>query len=59
MMSHRDYLPVWLSVTIVRLSRVVDHCDNAITYKAQRDKMPENPPKLANAAITDYADASA
>ena len=38
---------------IVRLSWVVNHYrDNAITYKAQRDKMPENP-KLANAAITD------
>ena len=38
---------------IVCLSWAVNHYrDNAITYKAQRDKMPENP-KLANAAITD------
>ena len=36
---------------IVRLSWAVNHYrDNAITYKAQRDKMPENW-KLANAAI--------
>ena len=38
---------------IVCLPRAVNHYrDNAITYKAQRDKMPENL-KLANAAITD------
>ena len=38
---------------IVCLSWAVNHYrDNAITYKAQRDKMPENC-KLANAAITD------
>ena len=39
---------------IVCLSWAVNHYrDNAITYKAQRDKkMPENW-KLANAAITD------
>ena len=37
---------------IVCLSWAVNHYrDNAITYKAQRDKMPEN--LLANAAITD------
>ena len=37
---------------IVCLSWAVNHYrDNAITYKAQRDKMPEL--KLANAAITD------
>ena len=37
---------------IVCLSWAVNHYrDNAITYKAQRDKMPEN--WLANAAITD------
>ena len=36
---------------IVCLSWAVNHYrDNAITYKAQRDKMPENP-GLANAAI--------
>ena len=38
---------------IVCLSWAVNHYrDNAITYKAQRQKMPENW-KLANAAITD------
>ena len=37
---------------IVCLSWAVNYRDNAITYKAQRDKMPENW-KLANAAITD------
>ena len=38
---------------IVRLSWAVNHYrDNAITYKAQRDKNAENW-KLANAAITD------
>ena len=38
---------------IVCLSWAVNHYrDNAITYKAQRDKMPENW-KLANAVITD------
>ena len=43
---------------IVCLSWAVNHYrDNAITYKAQRDKMPEEL-KLANAAITGHADAS-
>ena len=38
---------------IVRLSWAVNHYrDNAITYKAQRDKNAREP-KLANAAITD------
>ena len=37
---------------IVCLSWAVNHYrDNAITYKAQRDKMPKG--RLANAAITD------
>ena len=36
-----------------RLPRAVNHyCDNAITYKAQRDKNAREL-KLANAAITD------
>ena len=50
--SHRDYLR---SVTpiIVCLSWAVNHYrDNAITYKAQRDKNAREL-KLANAAITD------
>ena len=49
--SHRDYLRSVICI-IVCLSWAVNHYrDNAITYKAQRDKMPEL--KLANAAITD------
>ena len=40
--SHRDYLRAWLSAH-VRLSWAVNHYrDNAITYKAQRDKNAEN-----------------
>ena len=40
--SHRDYLRSGYRI-IVRLSWAVNHYrDNAITYKAQRDKMPEN-----------------
>ena len=39
---------------IVCLSWAVNHYrDNAITYKAQRDKNAEEELKLANAAITD------
>ena len=39
---------------IVCLSWAVNHYrDNAITYKAQRDKNAREDPKLANAAITD------
>ena len=42
-----------------RLLRAVNHYrDNAITYKAQRDKNAREL-KLANAAITGHADASA
>ena len=37
---------------IVCLSWAVNHQDNAITYKAQRDKNARES-KLANAAITD------
>ena len=40
--SHRDYLRSVICI-IVCLSWAVNHYrDNAITYKAQRDKMPEN-----------------
>ena len=50
--SHRDYLRLVIC-TIVRLSWAVNHYrDNAITYKAQRDKNAREL-KLANAAITD------
>ena len=50
--SHRDYLRS-LVITIVCLSWAVNHYrDNAITYKAQRDKNAREL-KLANAAITD------
>ena len=39
--SHRDYLRS--GYLHHRLSWAVNHYrDNAITYKAQRDKMPEN-----------------
>ena len=49
--SHRDYLR--LVICIVCLSWAVNHYrDNAITYKAQRDKNAREL-KLANAAITD------
>ena len=50
--SHRDYLALVICI-IVCLSWAVNHYrDNAITYKAQRDKNAREP-KLANAAITD------
>ena len=50
--SHRDYLALVITI-IVCLSWAVNHCrDNAITYKAQRDKNAREL-KLANAAITD------
>ena len=50
--SHRDYLALVICI-IVCLSWAVNHCnDNAITYKAQRDKNAREL-KLANAAITD------
>ena len=48
--SHRDYLR-WIFI-IVCLSWAVNRTDNAITYKAQRDKNVREL-KLANAAITD------
>ena len=50
--SHRDYLRS-MACIIVCLSWAVNHYrDNAITYKAQRDKNAREL-KLANAAITD------
>ena len=50
--SHRDYLRSEYRI-IVCLSWAVNHYrDNAITYKAQRDKNAREL-KLANAAITD------
>ena len=50
--SHRDYLALVICI-IVCLSWAVNHYrDNAITYKAQRDKNAREL-KLANAAITD------
>ena len=54
--SHRDYLRSGY-LHHRRLSWAVNHYrDNAITYKAQRDKNAREP-KLANAAITGHADA--
>ena len=51
--SHRDYSPALVICIIVCLSWAVNHYrDNAITYKAQRDKNAREL-KLANAAITD------
>ena len=46
-------ISLWLSASSVCLSWAVNHYrDNAITYKAQRDKNAREL-KLANAAITD------
>ena len=50
--SHRDYLPLWLSSSSACLGLLIITRDNAITYKAQRDKNAREL-KLANAAITD------
>ena len=51
--SHRDYISALVICIIVCLSWAVNHYrDNAITYKAQRDKNAREL-KLANAAITD------
>ena len=44
--------PLWLSASSICLSWAVNRRDNAITYKAQRDKNAREL-KLANAAITD------
>ena len=49
--SHRDYPPLWLSASS-SACHVNHYRDNAITYKAQRDKNAREL-KLANAAITD------
>ena len=49
--SHRDYLALVICI-IVCLSWANHYRDNAITYKAQRDKNAREL-KLANAAITD------
>ena len=46
--------PLWLSASSSASSWAVNHYrDNAITYKAQRDKKCQRILKLANAAITD------
>ena len=49
--SHRDY-SAWLSASSFAHAAVNHYRDNAITYKAQRDKNAREL-KLANAAITD------
>ena len=52
--SHRDY-SLWLSAlasTSACHGLLISYRDNAITYKAQRDKNAREL-KLANAAITD------
>ena len=50
--SHRDY-PLWLSASSFAChGLLIITVDNAITYKAQRDKNAREL-KLANAAITD------
>ena len=55
--SHSRLSPLWLSAITVCLSWAVNHYrDNAITYKAQRDKNARE--LLANAAPR-HADASA
>ena len=52
-MSHRDYLRSGYLASSSGLSCNANHYrDNAITYKAQRDKNAREL-KLANAAITD------
>ncbi|WP_407254505.1 hypothetical protein [Escherichia coli] len=41
--NNRDYSALVICVIVSCLSWAVNHYrDNAITYKAQRDKMPEN-----------------
>ena len=50
--SHRDYLRSGLSASSSACQAVNHYRDNAITYKAQRDKNAREL-KLANAAITD------
>ena len=55
--SHRDYLRSAICIIVCSLWAVNHYRDNAITYKAQRDKNAREL-KLMNAAITD-TDASA
>ena len=55
--SHRDYLRSVHSHHRLPVAAVNHYRDNAITYKAQRDKNAREP-KPANAAITEHADAS-
>ena len=50
--SHRDYLRSGYLHHRSPVSNINHYRDNAITYKAQRDKNAREP-KLANAAITD------
>ena len=51
--SHRDYLRLVICIIVCLSWAVINHYrDNAITYKAQRDKNAREL-KLANAAITD------
>ena len=40
--SHRDYLRSAICIIVCSSWAVNHYRDNAITYKAQRDKMPEN-----------------
>ena len=52
--SHRDYLSALVICIIVCLSWAVNHYrDNAITYKAQRDKKCQRTEAGERAAITD------
>ena len=50
--SHRDYLRSGYRIIVWACRGLVNYRDNAITYKAQRDKNAREL-KLANAAITD------
>ena len=50
--SHRDYLRSAICIIGLPVAAVNHYRDNAITYKAQRDKNAREL-KLANAAITD------
>ena len=50
--SHRDYLRLAICIIVCPRGAVNHYRDNAITYKAQRDKNAREL-KLANAAITD------
>ena len=51
--SHHDYVPLWDYLLIVCLSWAVSHYrDNAITYKAQRDKNAARELKLVQQLLT-------